>query len=131
MLWSSVRIAGTPLPDALRMRDRHRSVDHLRERVEHDVRFANITIIEGNDASQYGIGVVCARIAEAVLGDERVVMPVAAHQAHYGATIALPTIVGCEGAEGSFEPSMSGEERRAFEHSAETLRDAARGIGAG
>jgi L-lactate dehydrogenase len=131
MLWSSVRVGGAPLAEALRARDSHRSLDELRERVEHDVRFANITIIEGNDASQYGIGVVSARIAEAVLGNERVVMPVAAHQARYGVTIGLPTIVGSEGAEGSLEPSMSDEERRAFEHSAATLRDAARDIGIG
>ncbi|MEA2446082.1 MAG: L-lactate dehydrogenase [Thermoleophilales bacterium] len=131
MLWSSVRVGGAPLAEALRARDSHRSLDELRERVEHDVRFANITIIEGNDASQYGIGVVSARIAEAVLGNERVVMPVAAHQARYGVTIGLPTIVGSEGAEGSLEPSMSDEERRAFEHSAATLRDAARDIGVG
>jgi L-lactate dehydrogenase len=131
MLWSSVRVAGTPLSDALHMRDPHRSLDELRERVEHDVRFANITIIEGNDASQYGIGVVSARIAEAILGNERVVMPVAAHQARYGVTIGLPTIVGSEGAEGSLEPRMSDEERRAFEHSVATLRDAARSIGVG
>src|SRR4051794_33693836 len=70
MLWSSVRVAGAPLADALALRDPHRSVDDLREQVERGVRFANITIIEGNDASQFGIGVMCARITEAVLGDE-------------------------------------------------------------
>jgi L-lactate dehydrogenase len=131
MLWSSVRVAGTPLVDALAMHDRHRTLDDLREQVELGVRYANITIIEGNDASQFGIGVVCARIAEAVLRDERIVLPVAAHQAHYHVTIGLPTIIGREGALGSLEPSMSDEERGAFEHSAETLREAARGVGVG
>ena len=38
-----------------------------------DVRYANITIIEGNAASQFGIGIVSARIAEAVLRDGRLV----------------------------------------------------------
>ncbi|MEA3191620.1 MAG: L-lactate dehydrogenase [Thermoplasmata archaeon] len=131
MLWSSVRVAGTPLADALRLRDPHRSVDDLREQVEHDVRFANITIIEGNDASQFGIGVACARITEAVLGDERVVMPVAAYRERYGVAIGLPTVVGREGAAGELEPSMSEPERRAFEHSVATLRDAAHDIGIG
>jgi L-lactate dehydrogenase len=131
MLWSSVRVAGTPLADALHLGDRHRSLGELREQVEREVRFSNITIIEGNDASQFGIGAVCARITEAILRDERVVLPVAAHQPRYGVTIALPTVVGREGPAQSLEPSMSDEERRAFERSVDTLRDATRSIGAG
>jgi L-lactate dehydrogenase len=126
MLWSSARVAGTPLPEAL---DSNGALGDLRERVEQQVRFANITIIEGNDASQFGIGVACARIAEAVLRDERVVLPVAAFRERYGVTIALPTVVGSAGAVGELEPSMSADERRAFDASAATLREAARGIG--
>ena len=125
MLWSSVRVAGTPLADAL---GPHGSLDDLRRQIEREVRFANIAIIEGNDASRFGIGVVCARIAEAILRDERAVLPVAAHRERYGTTIALPTIVGREGAAGELEPSMSEQERRAFERSAATIRDAARSI---
>jgi L-lactate dehydrogenase len=129
-LWSSVRVAGTPLAEALRHAgDGHGSLGDLRRRIEHEVRFANITIIEGNGASQFGIGVACARITEAILRDERVVMPVAAYRERYATTIALPTVVGREGAAGEFEPSMSDDERRALERSAATLRDAARGIG--
>lgn len=129
MLWSSVRVAGTPLADALSLTDPRRSVDELREQVEREVRFANITIIEGNDASRFGIGVVCARITEAVLGDERVVMPVAAYRERYDVTIGLPTVVGRGGAAGELEPEMSEDERRAFDRSAATLREAARRIG--
>jgi L-lactate dehydrogenase len=131
MLWSSMRVEGTPLADALSLSNPQRSVDDLREQVEREVRFANITIIEGNDASQFGIGVVCARITEAILRDERVVLPVATYRARYGVAIGLPTIVGRDGAAGELEPSMSDAERRAFERSAATLRDAARSIGAG
>ena len=46
-----------------------------------------------------------------------------------GVTIALPIIAGREGSAGEFELSMSEHERRAVEHSAATLREAARGIG--
>jgi L-lactate dehydrogenase len=129
MLWSSMRVENTPLAAALSLSHPGRSVDELREQVEREVRFANIEIIEGNDASQFGIGVVCARITEAVLRDERVVLPVAAHRARYGVAIGLPTIVGREGAAGQLEPSMSDVERSAFEHSAATLRDALSSIG--
>jgi L-lactate dehydrogenase len=129
MLWSSVRVAGAPLVDALAAWDGDRSLGDVRRRIERDVRYANITIIEGNDASRFGIGVACARIAEAILRDERVVLPVAAYRERHGVTIALPTVVGREGPAGELSPSMSEDERRAFEHSAATLREAARGIG--
>jgi L-lactate dehydrogenase len=121
MLWSSVRVAGTPLVDAL---GPHVSLDDLRRQIEREVRFANITIIEGNDASQFGIGVVSARIVEAILRDERVILPVAAYRHRYGTTIALPTVVGRSGASGELYPSMSEDERSAFERSAATIRDA-------
>jgi len=128
MLWSSVRVGGTPLDNALVLSGDPASLSDLRAQIEREVRYANITIIEGNDASQFGIGVMCARISEAILRDERVVLPVAAYRERYGVTIALPTVVGREGAAGDLEPSMSEDERRAFERSASTLRDAAHSI---
>jgi L-lactate dehydrogenase len=131
MLWSSVRVQGAPLADAIHLCVPERALDDLRSAVEREVRYANIAIIEGNDASQFGIGAVCARIAEAVLRDERVVLPVAAHQERYGVTIALPTVVGRTGARGVLEPSMSDDERRDFERSVQTLRDAVQGLGVG
>ena len=47
----------------------------------------------------------------------------AAYRERHGVTIALPTVVGREGAAGELEPSMSEDERRAG-----TLREAARAI---
>jgi L-lactate dehydrogenase len=123
-LWSSVRVAGAPIEQALALAPRERSVAELREQVEREVRFANIAIIEGNDASQFGIGAVCARITEALLRDERAVLPVASHQERYGVTIALPSVVGRRGVVASLLPSMSDEEGEAFENSVETLRGA-------
>jgi L-lactate dehydrogenase len=130
MLWSSVAVQGTPLEQALPGCCPDRSLADVREQVEPEVREANITIIEGNDASQYGIGAVCARIAEAALRDERVVMPVATYREQFGVTLGLPTVVGREGAVVELEPAMSAEEREALEQSAETLREAAQGVGA-
>lgn len=124
MLWSSVRVQGSPLADALHLCAVDQSLEELREQVEREVRYANIAIIEGNDASQFGIGVVCARIAEAILRDERVVLPIASYQEGHDVTIALPTVVGSAGPGGVLVPSMSDDERAGFERSAATLRDA-------
>jgi L-lactate dehydrogenase len=121
LLWSSARVEGVPIADAVPAGN---SFDAFRQSVERDVRFANITIIEGNDASQFGIGIVSTRIAEAVLRDERVVLPVGAYNEKYGVTLSLPCVVGKDGAGQIFEPAMSPTERAAFEKSAEVLRDA-------
>jgi L-lactate dehydrogenase len=127
-LWSSARVNGTPIADALpgiSMDDFRESVER---EVETDVRYANIAIINGNDASQYGIGIASARIAEAVLRDERVVLPVGSYNAHYGVTLSLPSVVGREGVSRVLEPEMSDEERRALDQSAQTLRQAVQRI---
>lgn len=111
-LWSSARIAGMAVSDV------------PRESVERDVRFANIAIIEGTGASQHGIGMVCARIAEIVLRDERAVIPVGSYNPAYGITLSLPSVVGRTGVERILEPSMSPEEKQALQRGADTLRSA-------
>jgi len=63
-VWSSARIAGVPVAQLLEKRGE--KLADVRAQLEKDVRYANITIIEGHDASQYGIGIVSARIAEIV-----------------------------------------------------------------
>src|ERR1700716_2822723 len=66
-LWSTARIAGIPIGTLID--GRGETVDTVRKEIEKNVRYANITIIEGNDASQFGIGIVSARIAEMVVGE--------------------------------------------------------------
>jgi L-lactate dehydrogenase len=127
LLWSSATVAGVPVEYACSQCDQ--PFEQVREAVERDVRFANITIIEGNNASQYGIGIVCARLTEAILRDERSVFPVASYQAAYGVTLALPSVVGRSGVVRVFEPPMSAEERAQLERSAEQLRSAGARVG--
>ena len=101
----------------------------LQHEIEHEVRYANITIIEGIGASQYGIGMISARITEMVLRDERAVLPIGFYQPRYGVTLSLPSVLGREGVLEILEPEMSDEERHGLERSAETLRQAVARIG--
>jgi L-lactate dehydrogenase len=127
-LWSSARIAGVPVAALLDRRGE--KLDDVRSRLENDVRHANITIIEGHDASQYGIGIVSARIAEMVLRDERGVIPIGSYQASFGVTLSLPSVVGREGIAAVLQPDLSSEEERALHKSAEKLREALQRVGA-
>jgi L-lactate dehydrogenase len=121
-LWSSARVAGMPATAVL---DRHgESSDEFRRQVEDEVRYANITIIEGTGASQLGIGMATARIVEAILRDEQAVMPVGAFNPKYGTTLSLPSVLGRTGVSRILEPEMSKAEQQSLQRSADKLRDA-------
>jgi L-lactate dehydrogenase len=119
-LWSSARIAGITINRLIE--ERGETADMVRKEIENSVRYANITIIEGNDASQFGIGIVAARIAEMVLRDERAVIPIGSYNDRFGVTLSLPSIVGRGGVVRSFEPEMSSEEQQALALGAANLR---------
>ena len=121
-LWSSARIGGVPL--AALLKSRNGRIDQLREKLEHEVRYANITIIEGHDASQYGIGVVAVRIAEIILSDECSIIPIGSYQSEFGVTLSLPSVVGRAGVVEVLMPQLSGEERDSLNRSATALRNA-------
>src|SRR3954469_14288201 len=121
-LWSSARIGGVPLAALLRARGEQ--IGELRHALEREVRYANITIIEGHDASQYGIGIISARIAEMVLNDERAVVPIGSYQKKFGVTLSLPSVVGRAGVIEVLEPEMSDEEREGLRKSADSLQQA-------
>jgi L-lactate dehydrogenase len=123
-LWSAARISGMPLHCVLS--DSGINYEDFRKQIENEVRYANITIIEGNNASQYGIGMVSARIAEIILRDERAVLPVGVYQKSFGVTLSLPAVLGRQGALRVLEPEMSQEERSALQQSAQRIKQAVR-----
>lgn len=95
-----------------------------REDLEREVRYANITIIEGIGASQYGIGMVSARLTEMVLRDERAVIPVGCYNGSFGVTLSLPSVVGRDGVQSILEPEMSEIERTGLQRSADAISTA-------
>jgi L-lactate dehydrogenase len=127
-IWSSARVSGVSVFAALQQANGRSGVEQsaadFRESIEREVRYANITIIEGNEASQFGIGMVAARIAEIVLRDERAVIPIGSYNARYGVTLSLPSVVGRQGIAQILDPDISEQERQALRRSAETLRAA-------
>jgi L-lactate dehydrogenase len=121
-LWSSARVGGVPISTLLKKRGE--MLADLREKVEKEVRYANITIIEGHSASQYGIGIVAVRIAEMVCNDERAVIPIGSFQKEFGVTLSLPSVIGRGGVIEVLEPELSDEERVGLQRSAEFLKGA-------
>lgn len=121
-LWSSAQVGGTSVQHLLTPPGQ--SQENIRQEIEREVRYANITIIENIGASQYGIGMVCARIAEMVLRNERGVVPLGSFNPKYRVTLSLPTVVGSSGVERLLEPELSAAEQEALDRSAEAIRGA-------
>jgi L-lactate dehydrogenase len=124
-LWSSARVNGVPYYNLLEQCSM--TPEAFQAEIEHEVRFANITIIEGNNASQYGIGMICARIVEIILRDENAVIPIGTYNEKYGVTLSLPGVLGRNGVSRILEPDMTANERAALQLGAEKLKKALAG----
>jgi L-lactate dehydrogenase len=121
--WSGARVGGVPIADAAGQCGLAHD-DDFRAAIENEVRYANITIIEGIGASQYGIGMVCARIAEIVLRDERAVVPVGVYHSKLEVTLSLPSVIGRNGCLQVLDPPLSDAEHVGLKKGVETLRKA-------
>jgi L-lactate dehydrogenase len=96
----------------------------VREELEREVRYANITIIEGIGASQYGIGMVSTRLTQMILRDERAVIPVGYYNPRFRATLSLPSVIGRAGVHRVIEPEMSDAEQQGLQSSSEAIKAA-------
>jgi L-lactate dehydrogenase len=120
LLWSSAQVANTPVMDLIEPA----ALPNFRAQVEEQVRNANITIIEGINASQYGIGIACGRIVEAMTRNEHAVFPLGVHMPEHGVTLSMPVVIGRQGVVRILTPPMAPDERAALERSAATMRTA-------
>lgn len=90
-----------------------------------DVRSAAYEIIRKKGATYYAIALAVARIAEAVVNDEKSILTVSGvlcgEYGLSGLSLSVPTIVGGNGIEGIIEVPFDAEETAALKKSAETL----------
>ena len=133
-LWSEASIGPVPLSDWKVAGHRALTQDEL-DQIAYDVKTAAYKVIEGKGATNFAIGLSAARIVEAVLRDEGVVLPVSAVLENYlGVTdvaLSVPTIVNRQGASRAIEVRMSDAELKKFQASAATLRASIETLGLG
>lgn len=118
-LWSTVHVSGKPLSELL-----SEDVAAIKKYVEEDVRYADITMIEGNNFSQFGIGMVCAHLAQMILRDEHSVVTVGSYHPEYDVSFSLPSVIGKNGVERVLMPIMSEEEHAALRYGSEFIKKA-------
>ncbi|MFO0984008.1 MAG: lactate dehydrogenase [Planctomycetota bacterium] len=126
-LWSSARVGGESV---LRCAARRQlGPARFRANVEKAVKHANIDIIEGTGASQHGIGIVTARLCEAILRDEGLVAPVGVYQPGFGVTLSMPSVIGRRGVTLVLQPGLAEDEAAALAVSARAISAALGRIG--
>ena len=123
--WSSANVSGIPLSSFCEMRG-HFNHQSSMNAIAESVKNSAYEIINRKGATYYGIAMSVKRICEAIVRDEKSILPVSSIQHdNYGISgiaLSMPAIVGRNGVECSVPIELNGQEAIALQKSADTLR---------
>ena len=124
--WSSANVSGIPIYRFCEMRG-YCDHDGAMDRIAETVKNSAYEIIEKKQATNYGIAMAIRRICEAIVRDEKSILPVSGlMEGEYGienVALSMPAIIGKDGIEKKVPVSLSWEEQEALKESAKTLRE--------
>ncbi|MBQ1659457.1 MAG: L-lactate dehydrogenase, partial [Clostridia bacterium] len=123
--WSSANVSGIPLHNFCEMRG-YFDHDSSMERIAEDVKNSAYKIIEKKRATYYGIAMSVRRICEAIVRDEKSILPISCMQKGDNGisdiAISMPAIVGRNGVEGNVPIRLNDKEKADLKKSADTLK---------
>lgn len=123
--WSSANVSGIPLDDFCEMRG-HYNHKESTEKIADEVKKSAYDIISKKGATYYGIAMSVKRICEAIVRDEKSILPISTMmEGEYGiedVVLSMPSIVGKEGYETKVPISINESEKEALKKSADTLK---------
>ncbi|MDO4285877.1 MAG: L-lactate dehydrogenase [Eubacteriales bacterium] len=123
--WSSANVSGIPLHDFCELRG-HYEHEAAMERIGEQVKNAAYEIIAKKRATYYGIAMSVKRICEAIIRDEKSILPISNRQHGLygidGVVLSIPAIIGKNGLEKVVPIDLSENEVQELRASAETLR---------
>ena len=124
--WHSANVSGVPLNKFCEMRGFYEH-EQAMERIASSVKNSAYEIIEKKKATYYGIAMSVKRICEAIVRDEKSILPVSfMHHGEYGidsVALSLPAVVGKYGIETAVPIQLSPEELLELQKSARALKD--------
>ena len=124
-VWSSANVSGVPLHTFCEMRGFYDHDNAMRE-IGENVKNCAYAIIERKGATYYGIAMAVQRICEAVVRDEKSILPVSsALHGEFGindATLSVPSVLGANGVEKVVPISLSDDEVTRLRYSADMLK---------
>ena len=123
--WSSANVSGIPLDKFCEMRG-HFNHKEATEKIANDVKNSAYEIIEKKHATYYGIAMSVKRICEAIIRDEKSILPVSSMmRGQYGIdgiSLSMPAIVGVDGVETLVPIQLNQDETEKLQKSAHTLK---------
>lgn len=127
LVWSQATIAGLKLDEFAKVHGKPLARDE-RRKIEENVRRAAYQIIAGKGATYYGIGSAVARIVDVLLHDQRAILTICTRITSVPGsgpvTLALPHLVGGDGALATIPLRLNSAEAQALRRSARVLREA-------
>lgn len=125
--WSSANVSGIEISRFCEMRGYFHNHEESKDRIADSVKNAAYEIISKKHATYYGIAMSAKRICEAIVRDEKSILPVTSIQhGRYGiedVAISIPVIVGKSGIESEVPFALNDDEISRLRESAKTLRD--------
>lgn len=122
--WSSANVSGIPIHDICEMRGFYDHEDAMKEIAE-TVKNSAYEIIAKKKATYYGIAMSVRRICEAIVRNEKSILPVSVMlHGQYGiedAVLSMPAIVGSEGVETTVPIELNQTEQEQLRSSWQTL----------
>lgn len=122
--WSSANVSGVPLHKFCEMRG-HFEHEKATKEIAEGVKNSAYEIIEKKKATYYGIAMSVKRICEAIVRDEKSILPVSSIQDTdeiSGVALSMPAIVGKNGVEDLVPIELDADEKAALKQSADTLK---------
>lgn len=123
--WSSANVSGVPLNKFCEMRG-HFEHEKAMHEIAEGVKNSAYEIIEKKKATYYGIAMSVRRICEAIVRDEKSILPISSIQhGQYGiedVALSMPAVVGKNGVETLVPIELSETEQAELRKSAETLK---------
>jgi L-lactate dehydrogenase len=127
LVWSQATIAGLNLDEFARVHGKPLTGEQ-REGIDENVRRAAYHIIASKGATYYGIGSAVARIVDVLLHDQRAILTICTRiegvDGYDGVTLALPHLVGGQGALATIPLPMDDLETKALRRSAGIVQQA-------
>ena len=122
--WSGVNISGIPLSKFCEMRGYCDHDDNMR-RIAESVKNSAYEIIEKKKATYYGVAMAVKRICEAIVRDEKSIMPISSMMKGEfgikGIALSMPVIVGKDGVECRVPIQLNEDEISKLQKSAQSL----------
>lgn len=125
-VWSLLNVSGLNQQN-INQESRLHLADDVRENIYKETKTAAYKIIEKKGATYYAIALSLSRICEAILGNQKSIIPVSVYLDNYKGIsdlcLGIPSVIGKNGVEEIIDLPLNEKEEQNLRNSAEQLRN--------